>query len=127
MHLDPISGMWKNDDNDYQPQLATDDLDEIHTENNRLADEDTPSKLDGKCLISILFENAGEYIKWQKYFGERKWDFIQSYPAIFRAEYSFHNSMDVEILAKKIVQLLEAGFDVHSANWELKKEEEIRK
>jgi hypothetical protein len=77
-------------------------------------------KLYGKCVLSIRFNNFGEYKKWQVYVGERKWDFLVSYPAIMRAEYEFHTAYDVEVMTKKIIQLLQMGFDVYSANWQLK-------
>lgn len=79
-----------------------------------------PKKLYGSCALSIRFENHGEYLQWKKYFGSgRQWDFIVSYPAVMRAVYNFSNSMEVEVMAKKIVQLLEAGFNVYSASWTL--------
>lgn len=77
-------------------------------------------KLKGKCVLSIRFENHGDYLRWKKYFGVgRQWEFMTSYPAIMRAEYEFTNSLEVEVMAKKVVQLLEAGFNVYSASWQL--------
>ena len=79
-----------------------------------------PKKLYGSCALSIRFENHGEYLQWKKYFGSgRQWEYIVSYPAVMRAVYTFSNSLEVEIMAKKIVQLLEAGFNVYSASWQL--------
>lgn len=80
-------------------------------------------KLYGSCTLSIQFKNHGEYLKWLKYTGNdigTRWDFVITYPAIFRAKYEFHTTLDVDIMAKKIIQLLQMGFDVHSANWQLK-------
>ena len=78
-------------------------------------------KLYGKCVLSIRVENHGEYLKFKKYNGGvSQWDFIVSYPAILRAEYEFHTILDVEVMAKRIVQLLQLGFNVHSAHWQLK-------
>lgn len=76
----------------------------------------------GKCIIEIQLKNHGEYLAWVKYQHGRKWEFAHTYPAIMRAEYDFHSSLDVEMIAKKIVQLLEMGFDVYSARWRLAKE-----
>lgn len=76
-------------------------------------------KLFGKCILSIKFENHGEYLKWKTYNSGRQWDFLVNYPAIMRAEYEFHTALDVEIIAKKIVSLLQQGFNVYSANWQL--------
>lgn len=77
-------------------------------------------KMKGSCVLSIRFETHGDYLRWKKYFGSgRQWEFMTSYPAVMRAEYEFTNSLEVEIMAKKVVQLLEAGFNVYSAAWNL--------
>ncbi len=82
-------------------------------------------KLLGKCTLSIRFENHGDYLRWKKYFGGgRQWEFLTAYPAIMRAGFTFHNSLEAEVLAKNIVRLLEAGFAVYSANWTLEPEDE---
>jgi hypothetical protein len=80
-------------------------------------------KLKGRCVMTIRFENHGEYLRWKKYFGVgRQWEFLASYPALMRAEIEFTNSLEVEMMAKKVVQLLEAGFNVYSASWSLEED-----
>lgn len=81
-----------------------------------------PKPLYGKCILEIQLKNHGEYLRWQKYNGGRRWEFDHSYPAIMRASYEFHTAMDVEVMTKKIVQLLEMGFDVYSARWQVSEE-----
>ena len=77
----------------------------------------------GNCKLAIRFENRAEYLKWKRYIGNNQaWEFEVSYPAIMYADFEFHDSEDVEILVKRIVQLMEMGFNVHSANWSLKEE-----
>lgn len=79
----------------------------------------------GKCVLAIRFENHAEYLKWKYYCDpNRKWEFEVSYPAIMRMEFPFKNSLDVDILCKKIVQLLEFGFHVYSAEWKLEKSQQ---
>ena len=75
----------------------------------------------GSCRISIKVNNHGEYLKWKQYNGAdgRKWEFFHTFPALMFAIYNFDTAMDVEMIAKKIVQLLEMGFDVHTADWQL--------
>lgn len=81
-------------------------------------------RLYGKCTLQIRFENGAEYIKWKKYNGgKNRWDFITSYPAIMRAEYDFHTCLDVDIMVRKIVQLLQMGFNVRAVDWKLKEYE----
>ena len=124
MHLDPITGLWKNDDNDYRPSASIEsELDEILAEKSDevglKGNADPP--LNGSCVLSIRFETRKDYLRWKCYFEKNRWDFVVTYPAILRAEYEFHNSLEAEVLAKKIVQLLQAGFDVYSASWKLEK------
>lgn len=76
----------------------------------------------GNVDLAIRFKNRAEYLKWKYYVDpNRKWEFEVSYPAIMRTEWTFQNSMEVEMLSKKIVSLLQMGFDVHSVNWRLTK------
>ena len=77
-------------------------------------------KLYGSCILEIHFQNKYEYEKWLKYHPDRKWDFLVTFPAVMRAIYDFHTALEVEIMAKKIVQLMQMGFNVYSARWQLK-------
>ena len=97
------------------------DPSEDESDNNVTAD--IPKKEDqlyGRCVLTIQFQNKYEYEKWLKYHPDRKWEFLVTYPAVMRAVYDFHTTLDVEIMAKKIIQLLQMGFNVHSASWQLK-------
>ena len=75
---------------------------------------------EGVCTVAVRFRHRAEYLKWKTYVEpNRKWDFEVSYPAIMRMEFPFKDSLDVEMLTKRIVSLLEMGFDVYSAQWKL--------
>lgn len=74
----------------------------------------------GKCVVAIRFKNRAEYLKWKYYMDPtRKWDFDVEFPAIMRTEFEFKNAREAEILCKKIIQLLEIGFDVYTSQWKL--------
>ena len=118
MHLDPVTGLWKSDNNDYIPKKATEDLPDA--QQTEVKKESLPA-LNGYCTLSIRLNNHGEHLKWIQYNGTPKWEFVVTYPAIVRAKYEFHDSADVDVLSRKIVRLLEWGFDVYSANWKLTK------
>lgn len=97
------------------------DPSEDEPDNNVAAD--IPKKEDqlyGRCVLTIKFQNKYEYEKWLKYHPDRRWEFMVTYPAVMRAVYDFHTTLDVEIMTKKIIQLLQMGFNVHSASWQLK-------
>ena len=98
------------------PEWADEEADEpaISTEKKE------PKKLYGSCILEIRFQNKYEYEKWLKYHPDRKWEFMVTYPAVMRAVYDFQTAQEVEIMTKKIVQLLQMGFNVYSARWQLK-------
>jgi hypothetical protein len=74
----------------------------------------------GCCTLQVKIENEEDYEKWKKYNGGRnRWDFQTSFPAVMQAEYDFHTSLDVDIISRKIIQLLQMGFNVRAANWRL--------
>lgn len=124
------SGETMNELTDKSQDTPSDEPDiEITTDDPkikaRLDQLSQAKKVKGKCVMTIQFKNHGEYLMWKKYFGNgRQWEFLVGYPANMRAEFTFSNSLEVEMIAKKIVQLLEAGFDVYSSMWELDKNEE---
>lgn len=104
------------EDSEPDAEIFSDDPEVVE----RLKKWNEPKPLHGRCVIMIRFERQEEYDRWKKYFGQsQKWEFVTSFPAIMRTECEFENSLQVEVIAKKIVQLLENGFDVHSANWNL--------
>ena len=77
-------------------------------------------KLFGSCILSITIRNKGEFLKWKTYCEPyRKWDFNVPFPAALQATYEFHTAQDVDVIAQKIVQLLQMGFCVYSARWQL--------
>lgn len=115
MHLNPHTGLWEQDSNDYIPPKTIEELNEPEEEEKVI--------FNGVCTLSIRFESPDEYVRWKHYEHGRKWEFNVDYPAIMRAEYEFHKKSDVERMAMKIVDLLQNGFDVYSASWKLDKEE----
>ena len=123
MHLDPLTGLWKSDDNDYQPPKLIDEPDE---EDGEVLSDITapPPEFHGKCVLSVRFDSADDHARWNTYVQDRQWDFVVTYPAIMQATYNFHSSLEVDILAKKIIHLLQMGFDVYSASWKLEKKDE---
>lgn len=125
MKFDKIKGLWT--------ELKTDislPSDEEDPEPEELEDEaeipipkEPPPPVKGSCVLSIRIENRGEYLKWQKYNPGYQWEFIVTYPALMRAKYEFKSALDVEMITKKIVQLLQMGFEVYSASWKLEEQE----
>lgn len=119
MKFDSLRGIWRETTKTVL-DIPTEDLpDDEEDEAESLPEPPASPKLHGRCVLSIRMENEEDYERWKKYNPDRKWDFIVNYPAVMRAEYTFKNALEAEIMAKKIVQLLQIGFDVHSANWKL--------
>ena len=79
-------------------------------------------RLYGQCTIQIYIQNHGEYLKWKKYVegNQHRWDFMVNYPAVMRSSYIFHKVQDLDMITRKIVMLLQSGFNVRAVDWQLK-------
>ena len=121
MKFDKARGIWKDLETAVLQTFEEDEPEDDVPEHEPIIPDNKP-KLKGRCVLSIKIEDELEFEKWKEYNPGRKWEFIVSYPALMRAEYRFVNSMDVEILVKKVVQLLQMGFNVYSAQWLLEEE-----
>lgn len=110
-------GNTENKDYDFLDEESTDDIPDKPVQEVK--------ELIGECTLAIRIKNHGQYLMWQKLNGggNRQWEFLVSYPAIMRGKYIFKTSLDVEIIAKKIVHLMQMGFDIYSANWRLKEQD----
>ena len=119
MKFDISRGLWKETAKAIL-DIPTEDLpDDEEDEAESIPESPASPELHGRGVLCIRMENEEDYERWKKYNPDRKWDFIVNYPAVMRAEYTFKNALEAEIMAKKIVQLLQIGFDVHSASWKL--------
>lgn len=136
-YAESIDKWYKNNTQELTDDFLCDGRDDNSSEESKadpldeepgtyISDEQKPElkEVVGECILSIKIENHGQYLMWQKLNGggNRQWEFLVSYPAIMRGRYSFKTSLDVEIIAKKIVHLMQMGFNVYSANWQLREE-----
>lgn len=80
----------------------------------------------GKATITIRFENRLQWQKYRKYVLKTNWDFDSGANTPYTAsiEERFNCIDDVEKIVKKIVFLMELGFDVYSCNWSMLKQGE---
>lgn len=128
MQFDKKTGLWKEN---LEKALELDrELDEESIKtyletHETILDKETKipepgPKLNGKCVLTIRFEDREQYEEWKRYNPVgRQWEFLVSFPACMQAEYIFRNALDVEVMTKKIIQLLQMGFDVHATRWTL--------
>ena len=105
-------------------QIVIPDEDEELIDNWQPGEQKT-IELNGQCRVSIKFNNRAEYLRWCKYIDPyaNRWDFEVSFPAIMRKTYLFKNSLDVEMMMKQLISLLQMGFSVSMANFELDQKE----
>lgn len=81
-------------------------------------------ELCGEATITIRFENKLQWQKYRKYILKTGWDFDGgSNPYVAQLPIKFHTVDDIEFIVKKIVQLLQLGFDVYSCQWKMKQNE----
>lgn len=85
-----------------------------------MAAENDYVPLIGHTTITIRFENRVQWQKYRKYILKTDWDFdAGSHPYVARLEERYCCVDDVDRIVKKIVQLLQLGFEVYSCKWEL--------
>lgn len=79
----------------------------------------------GHATITIRFENRVQWQKYRKYILKTDWEFDGGQnPYTAQLKECFETVEDVENITKKIVELLQLGFDVYSCKWELERENE---
>ena len=82
-------------------------------------------RLYGTATITIRFENRVQWQKYRMYILKTEWDFDGGdHPYTAQLKQNFTCVDDVEQITKKIVDLLQLGFDVYSCKWDLQKEDE---
>lgn len=80
----------------------------------------------GKATITIRFENRIQWQKYRKYILKTDWEFDGGdRPYVAQLEQRFSSTDDVNEIVRKIVQLLQLGFDVYSCKWQLLGQNEI--
>lgn len=78
----------------------------------------------GTAVITIRFENRIQWQKYRKYILKTNWDFDGgSAPYVAELPIQFACIDDIEQILKKVVNLLQLGFDVYSCHWKLKRKE----
>ena len=76
-------------------------------------------EFNGLVKIRVKFRSSLEYQKFRKYILKTDWSYGIDYPIFESLIMEFHNSEDLHEVTKKIVELLQLGFDVYSSHYEL--------
>lgn len=80
-------------------------------------------KFGGTARINIHFLNRLMWQKYRKYILKTEWDFDTGmHPSSANLDMQFHSMDDVVDICKRIVFLLQLGFEVHSCRWTLDQE-----
>lgn len=81
----------------------------------------------GKVTITIKFDNRVMWQRYRKYILKTTWEFDGGvHPSVAQIEEEFHTVSDLGFITQKIAYLLQLGFDVHTAKWELKNNQDIQ-
>ena len=74
----------------------------------------------GSATITVHFDNRLQWQKWRKYVLKTDWEFDGGNgPYTATLVEKFNCSDDIDHIVRRIVQLIEMGFDVYSCNWKL--------
>ena len=74
---------------------------------------------DGLVTIRVRFRSRADYEKFRKYILKTEWSYDLDYPMWEELRLSFHNTEDVEIINKRIIGLLQNGFEVYCCKYQL--------
>lgn len=81
---------------------------------------DVDGHISGKATITIRFANRMQWQKYRLYILKTDWDFDAGYnPYTAHIQERYCCVDDIERITKRIVQLLQLGFEVYSCKWEL--------
>ncbi len=79
------------------------------------------SKFSGQATIKIRFRNQAEYNKFRLYVLKTNWR-IDVAPIWEDIVVDFHNSDDIDQINRKVIQLLQLGFEVYCCRFKLEEQ-----
>ena len=73
----------------------------------------------GQVTIKVRFRNNPEYVKFRTYILKTDWMPGDAYPTWEDLVIDFHSVEDLDRITRRIVQLLQMGFEVYSTRYKL--------
>ena len=73
----------------------------------------------GRMTIRVHFNNRLEYEKFRKYILKTEWSYCLDYPPFEEIVVTFSNTEDFTNINKKLIYLLQLGFDVYCCRYQL--------
>ena len=80
------------------------------------------TKFDGQAVIKVRFRNNPEYVKFRKQVLKTDWVPGDAYPPWEDLVVDFHCVDDLDRITRRIVQLLQMGFEVYSTRYKLEQQ-----
>lgn len=80
------------------------------------------TKFDGQAVIKVRFRNNPEYVKFRKQVLKTDWVPGDVYPPWEDLVVDFHCIDDLDRITRRIVQLLQMGFEVYSTRYKLEQQ-----
>lgn len=77
---------------------------------------------DGQAVIKVRFRNNPEYVKFRTCILKTDWKPGDVYPQWEELVVDFHSVEDLENITKRIVMLLQMGFEVYSTRYKLEQQ-----
>lgn len=79
-------------------------------------------KFSGRATIRVRFKSRAEYEKFRKYILKTEWSYDLDYPMWEEIVVSFYSTDDICALDRKIVWLLQMGFEVYCCKFQLEEQ-----
>ena len=79
-------------------------------------------KFDGQVTIKVRFRNKIEYEKFRKYILKTLWSYGDVYPTWEELTVDFHSVEDLEQVTRRVVELLQIGFEVYCCRYKLEEQ-----
>jgi len=74
---------------------------------------------DGQATIKVRFRSNPEYVKFRTQVLKTEWNPGDAYPTWEEMVVEFHNVEDLDRITRKVVHLLQLGFEVYSTRYKL--------
>lgn len=79
-------------------------------------------EFNGEVTIKVRFRSNPEYVKFHTYILKTEWRPGDVYPQWYELKSEFHSVEDLDAVTRKVVMLLQMGFEVYCTRYKLEQQ-----